>query len=90
MKKTLPVTEVREKLTTLVDEVNDKFEQVVITKNGRPRALLMSVDEFDSWQETIEILSDKKLMRDIAQAEKEYKEGKATPWEKVKEELNLP
>jgi len=89
MKKTLPVTEVREKLTTLVDEVNDKFEQVVITKNGRPRALLMSVDEFDSWQETIEILSDKKLMRDIAQAEKEFKEGKTTPWEKVKEELNL-
>ena len=90
MKKTLPVTEVREKLTNLVDEVNDKFEQIVITKNGRPRALLMAVDEFDSWQETIEILSDKKLMCDIAQAEKDYKEGKAIPWEKVKEELNLP
>lgn len=89
MKKTLPVTEVREKLTNLVDEVNNKFEQIVITKNGRPRALLMAVDEFDFWQETIEILSDKKLMRDIKQAEKEYHEGKTIPWEKVKEELSL-
>lgn len=89
MKKTLPVTEVREKLTNLVDEVNDKFEQIVITKNGRPRALLMAVDEFDSWQETIEILSDKKLMRDIAQAEKEYKEGKTVTLEELKKELDL-
>lgn len=89
MKKTLPVTEVREKLTSLVDEVNDKFEQVVITKNGRPRALLMAVDEFDSWQETIEILSDKKLMRDIAQAEKEFKEGKTITLEELKKELDL-
>lgn len=89
MKKTLPVTEVRKKLTTLVDEVNDKFEQVVITKNGRPRALLMAVDEFDSWQETIEILSDKNLMRDIKQAEKEFKEGKTITLEELKQELDL-
>jgi len=89
MKKTLPVTEVRKKLTNLVDEVNGKFEQIVITKNGRPRALLMSVDEFDSWQETLEILSDKNLMREIKQAEKEYKEGKTTTLEEFKQELNL-
>lgn len=89
MRRTLPVTEVREKLTELVDEVNNKFEQIEITKNGKPRAILMSADEFDSWKETLEILSDKELMMDIRAAEKEFKEGKTIPWEKVKEELNL-
>ena len=89
MRKTLPVTEVRERLTELVDEVNDKFEQIEITKNGKPRAVIMAADEFDSWKETLEILSDEQLMRDIKQAEKEFKEGKAVSWEKVKEELNL-
>ncbi len=89
MRKTLPVTEARGKLTKLIDEVNDKFEQIEITKNGRPKAILMSADEFDSWKETIEILSDEKLMKDIKEAEKEFKEGKTIPWEQVKKELNL-
>ncbi len=89
MRRTLPVTEAREKLTELVDEVNNKFEQIEITKNGKPRAIIMSVDEFDGWKETLEILSDEQLMKDIRQAEKEFREGKAIPWEQVKEELNL-
>lgn len=89
MRRTLPVTEAREKLTELVDEVNNKFEQIEITKNGKPRAVLMSADEFDGWRETMEILSDKQLMKDIKQAEKEFREGKAVPWEQVKKELNL-
>lgn len=89
MRKTLPVTEAREKLTELVDEVNNKFEQIEITKNGKPRAVIMSADEFDNWKETMEILSDEQLMKDIRQAEKEFREGKSIPWEEVKEELNF-
>ena len=89
MRRTLPVTEAREKLTELVDEVNNKFEQIEITKNGKPRAVIMSADEFDSWKETMEVLSDEQLMKDIRQAEKEFREGKSIPWEQVKEELNL-
>lgn len=89
MRRTLPVTEVREKLTELVDEVNDKFEQIEITKNGKPRAVIMSAEEFDGWKETLEVMSDPKLMRDIKQAEKDFKEGKTIPWEEVKKELNI-
>ena len=89
MRKTLPVTEVRERLTELVDEVNDKFEQIEITKNGKPRAVIMAADEFDSWKETLEILSDEQLMRDIKQAQKEYKDGKAISLEELKRELDL-
>ena len=89
MRKTLPVTEARERLTELVDEVNNKFEQIEITKNGKPRAVIMSAAEFDSWKETLEILSDEQLMKDIKQAEKDFREGKAIPWEQAKEKLNL-
>ena len=89
MRKTLPVTEVRKKLTELIDEVNDKFEQIEITKNGKPRAIIMSADEFDSWKETLEILSDKQLMKDIAQAEKDFREGRSISLEQLKEELKL-
>ena len=89
MRRTLPVTEVRERLTELVDEVNDKFEQIEITKNGKPRAVIMSADEFEGWKETLEIMSDPKLMRDIKQAEKDFRDGKSITLEQLKKELKL-
>ncbi len=49
----------------------------------------MSAAEYDSWKETIEILSDPKLMKSIKQGEKEIDEGKGIPWEDVKKELDL-
>lgn len=89
MRKTLPVTEAREKLTEIVEEVNNKFEQIEITKNGKPRAVIMSADEFDSWKETLDIISDVQLMKDIKEAEKDFEEGRTTTLEQLKIELKL-
>ena len=89
MRRTLPVTEAREKLTELVDEVNNKFEQIEITKNGKPRAVIMSADEFDGWKETMEVLSDQQLMKDIKEAEKDFKEGRTITLEQLKTDLKL-
>jgi prevent-host-death family protein len=54
------------KLSALVDKVYSTDEEVVITKNGRPSAVLISPDEFESWKETIRIKSDGDLMKEIA------------------------
>lgn len=89
MRRTLPVTEAREKLTELVDEVNNKFEQIEITKNGKPRAVIMSATEFDGWKETLDILSDEQLMKDIKEAEKDFREGRTVTLEQLKGELKL-
>lgn len=53
------------KLSALVDRVSSSDEEVVITKNGRPAAVLVSPDEFDSWCETIEIRSDRAFVDEI-------------------------
>ena len=50
---TIGVSEARTKLAQLVDQVHDGFERLFITKNGRARAVLISVEEFESWIETI-------------------------------------
>ena len=63
--KTLPLSEAKTKLSRLVDEVNRRDEEVVITKNGRPAAVLVSSDEYESWQETLAVRADSNLMRDI-------------------------
>jgi antitoxin YefM len=85
--KTLPLTEVRRDLPNIVDEVLKSQEHVVITKHGKPAAVVMSSDEFESWQETIEILSDASAMRALRQSERDIKAGRVHRWEDVKKRL---
>ena len=63
--KTLPLSEAKAKLSSLVEQVGNTDEEIVITKNGRPAAILMSPDEFDSWKETIAVRNDKVLIKEI-------------------------
>ena len=63
--KTLPLSEVKAKLSRLVDEVKGRDEEVVITRNGVPAAVLVSADEYESWQETLAVCADAALMQDI-------------------------
>jgi prevent-host-death family protein len=55
--KTLPLSEVKMKLSALVDQVETTDEEVVITRNGRPAAILVSPDEYESWKETVAVKS---------------------------------
>jgi prevent-host-death family protein len=63
--ETLSLSEAKMKLSELIERVQTTDTEVVITKNGRPAAVLVSPDEFDGWKETIEIKLDKELMAEI-------------------------
>lgn len=89
MTKTLPITEARQNLTTLVNRANKLLDEYVITVNGKPAAVLLSAKEYESWKETNEILADKGLMKSIKQGEKDLEEGKVYDWEEVKKELKI-
>jgi antitoxin YefM len=73
--KTLSLSEVKMKLSELVDRVHSTDEEVVITKNGRPAAVLVSAEEFESWKETIGILSSNDLMDEIRRGLAALKKG---------------
>ena len=63
--KTLSLSEAKMKLSKLIETVSTTDEEIVITKNGRRAAVLVSPDEFDSWKETIAVRSDAALMKEI-------------------------
>ena len=63
------------------------FDRYIITRHGKPEAILLSEEDYESLIETIDILSDPKLMKDIKKAKEEFKKGKGIPWEKVKQKL---
>ncbi len=87
--KTLPLTEARKDLSKIVDEVSTVQEYVTITRQGKPAAVVMSADEFESWQETIEILSDPEARAGIERGRRDVKAGRVRPWREVRKRLGL-
>ena len=81
--KTLSLTEVKAKLSELVDEVESRDERIVITRKGRPAAVLVSQDDLDSWQETLEITSDRALMTEIRRGIRQIQRGQIQSYEEV-------
>ena len=58
MAKTVPVREFRTKLSELLSDVADRRDHVLVTRNGKPAAVLVPIDEYEALEETAEILSD--------------------------------
>ncbi|NWF74796.1 MAG: type II toxin-antitoxin system Phd/YefM family antitoxin [Nitrospirae bacterium] len=76
MTKTLSLKEARNQFSDIVDRAGRLSERVVVTKNGRPKAVVMGADEFESWVETLELLSNPKAIKSLKQGLKEAKAGK--------------
>ena len=78
MAKIVPFSEARSNLTELLDDLERRHEHVLITRNGRPSAVLLSADEFEALEETLEILQDSDLMEALQRSDKDVKAGRLT------------
>ena len=76
MAKTLSLSEVKARLPELIAGVQDREEEVVVTKNGRPAAILINVQEYARLKETLDVLSDPVLMKQITQSKSFYRTGR--------------
>ena len=74
--RVLPLAEAKTKLSELVSDVVATDEPVTITRNGRATAVLVSFDEFESWQETADILADPDFARDVRRGLRELDDGR--------------
>jgi antitoxin YefM len=74
--KTLPLSAAKNHLSRIVEDVTERDERVMITRNGHPAAVVISPDEFESWQATIDILSDPDLMAQLQRSRKAMRRAK--------------
>ena len=74
---TLPLAEIKAKLSEVVDRVENRHERVTLTRNGRPAAVLISPDDLDALEDTLEILSNPQAMKEIEQAREEIARGES-------------
>ena len=63
--KILSVTQLKPQILKVISMAQKAGQEYVVTKNGHPAAVIMSYEEWESWKETMEILSDPKLLRRI-------------------------
>ena len=88
--QTLPLSKVRDKLSELVDATSITHEQVVITKNGTPAAVLIGADEWESIQETLFWLSQPGIRESVADAEADVAAGRSYGEDDIRAELGVP
>jgi prevent-host-death family protein len=78
----ISLADVKNRLSEVVDRLEREHGRVVITKHGRPAAVLLSIDDLESLEETVEILSNPGLMAEIREAEAEVAAGRTSPMTK--------
>lgn len=76
--RTIPLADAKARLSAVLDEIRDTQERVVITRNGRPEAVIMSVADLEALEETLDILATPGAPDQIRQAEEDLSRVAAT------------
>jgi antitoxin YefM len=72
---TTSLADAKNRLSEIIQSAQETHERFVITKNGRPAVVLISVDDLESLEETLDILSDPRLMAEVREAQAEAARG---------------
>lgn len=87
MAKTVPVRELRNNLSALLDDVSNRRDHVLVTRNGSPAAALVPVDEYEALEETAEILSDPDAIAALEAGLAEIERGETLTLSELRREL---
>ena len=77
IQKILPVTKVKRELLDILRVMEDEYSTITVTRNGEPVAIMMTPDRYEGLLETIEILSDSKILRALKSSKKDFMSGKS-------------
>lgn len=75
MSEVLPFSEVKAHLSELADRVEVEHDRIMVTRNGRPSFVLMSPDDLESLEETLDIVRDDDLMKSLRRSREEAARG---------------
>jgi antitoxin YefM len=75
MVETLPLAHIKAHLSEVVDRVEQHHQRVVLTRSGRPAAVIVSPDELAALEDTLDLLSDPAAMEEIRRARDEVRQG---------------
>ena len=88
--QTTSLSDVKANLSAFVERAELEHEQFTITRNGRPAAVLVSADEWESLQETLFWMSVPGIHEKLAEADADIAAGRVYTAAEAMKELNLP
>ncbi len=89
MTRTITLKELRPRLPKVIEEIDSRMDRFIVTKRGKPAALMMSIDDYESMLETLSVCTDRKLVKRLKAAEREVKSGKGRSLDEIEKELGL-
>ena len=87
MAKIVPVREFRTNLSELLSDVADRRDHILVTRNGKPAAALVPIDEYEALEETAEILSDSGTLSAIEAGLADLAQGDSVTLDELRHEL---
>jgi antitoxin YefM len=84
---TIPLADAKARLSAVLDEVRDTHERVVITRNGRPEAVIIAVSDLEALEETLDLLSTPGAVEQIRQAEADIAAGDAIDADELRRQM---
>jgi len=86
---TISASKARDNLYKILDEVKNGLKSYTITLRGEAQAVVINPEELEAWEETLDILSDNKLVAQILKSQEEIKSGKYLNEDDFIKELNI-
>lgn len=86
----MPISRLKDKINEYVDAVAQTHDQITITKNGAPAAVLIGVDEWESLQETLHWLSQPGTVASVSESEADIAEGRTFGEDEIRAAYQVP
>ena len=85
--KELTMVDARRELTKLPEQLEAEPATIAVTRRGKPVLAIMTWEDYQSIQETLEILSDTEAVEQLRESIREVREGKTIPWDEAKKRV---
>ena len=87
MVTTVTLKELRPALPKVIQRIDGKLDRYIVTKRGKPVVVMLSMDDYASLMETLDILADPQAMAGIRRGEANIRQGRTRSWQQIKRSL---
>ena len=84
---TMSLKELRPALPRVIARIDGKLDRYIVTKRGKPMIVMLSIEDYESLMETLDILADPKAMADLHKGEEDIRKGRTHSWAEIKASL---
>ncbi len=84
---TMSLKELRPALPRVIAKIDKKLDRYIVTKRGKPMVVMLSIEDYESLMDTLDLLTDPQAMADLRKGEEDIRKGRTRSWTEIKASL---